>query len=149
MAKAKDLEEALTNIEGALGGSEKPHMDLGEHLEYIEELIEEGGGGGGTPVVANPELAGDEDDLQGLQVGDTKYKIPEGSSGGIGLDSADNMIGLAYDTSRVFVSADDGRSFETLSDYADFLNQYDGKEFLVSIVADPDTGNRNTETAIM
>jgi hypothetical protein len=42
---AKDLEEALTNIEKKLGGTEKPYMDLGEHLEYIESLI--GGGGGG------------------------------------------------------------------------------------------------------
>lgn len=47
MAKAKDLEESLVNIEEALGGEEKPELrDLGEHLEYIEELIEEGGGGG-------------------------------------------------------------------------------------------------------
>jgi len=43
---AKDLEEALVNIEGKLGGSEKPHMDLGEHLEYIESLIGGGSGGG-------------------------------------------------------------------------------------------------------
>ena len=41
---AKDLEEALTNIETKLGGTEKPHMDLGEHLDYIESLI--GGGSG-------------------------------------------------------------------------------------------------------
>lgn len=61
MAKAKDLEEALTNIETKLGGSEKPHMDLGEHLEYIESLIGGGSGGGnvddvkvnGTSVVEN------------------------------------------------------------------------------------------------
>ena len=40
---AKDLEEALVNIEAKLGGAEKPHMDLGGHLEYIESLIESGG----------------------------------------------------------------------------------------------------------
>ena len=34
-----------------------------------------GSGGGGTEVVANPTLAGTEDDLSGLQVGDTKYKV--------------------------------------------------------------------------
>ena len=45
---AKDLEEALTNIETKLGGSQKPHMDLGEHLEYIESLI--GGGSGGSGI---------------------------------------------------------------------------------------------------
>ena len=37
-----------------------------------------GGGGGGTTVVANPTLVGTEDDLTGLQVEDTKYKIPSG-----------------------------------------------------------------------
>lgn len=43
---AKDLEEALVNIENKLGGSQQEHMDLGEHLEYIEELLDEGGSGG-------------------------------------------------------------------------------------------------------
>ncbi len=32
----------------------------------------------GATVVANPTLAGTEADLTGLQVGDTKYKVPEG-----------------------------------------------------------------------
>ena len=35
---------------------------------------------GGTTVVANPTLAGTEDDLTGLQVGDTKYKVPSGTT---------------------------------------------------------------------
>ena len=34
---------------------------------------------GGTYVIANPTLAGTEVDLEGLQVGDTKYKVPSGS----------------------------------------------------------------------
>lgn len=38
-------------------------------------------GGGGTEVIANPTLAGTEGDLTGLQVGDTKYKIPSGGGG--------------------------------------------------------------------
>ena len=33
------------------------------------------GGGGGTDVVANPTLSGNEDPLNGLQVGDTKYVV--------------------------------------------------------------------------
>lgn len=41
--------------------------------------------GGGTTVVANPELAGTEDDLTGLQVGETKYKVPQGGGNGQGL----------------------------------------------------------------
>lgn len=38
-------------------------------------------GGGGTTVIANPELTGDEPDLEGLQVGDTKYAVPQGGGG--------------------------------------------------------------------
>lgn len=34
----------------------------------------------GTEVIANPTLAGTEADLTGLQVGDTKYKVPSGGS---------------------------------------------------------------------
>ena len=37
------------------------------------------GGGGGTEVVANPTLAGTEADLTGIQVGETKYKVPSGT----------------------------------------------------------------------
>lgn len=52
-----------------------------------ETIVEENGvlkavSSGGTDVVANPTLAGTEADLTGLQVGDTKYKIPEGGGGG-------------------------------------------------------------------
>lgn len=36
---------------------------------------------GGSGVVANPELSGDEADLTGLQVGETKYKVPQGGGG--------------------------------------------------------------------
>ena len=36
----------------------------------------------GTTVVANPTLAGTEADLTGLQVGNTKYKVPTGGGGG-------------------------------------------------------------------
>ena len=36
--------------------------------------------GGGTNVVANPTLDGTETALTGLQVGETKYKVPQGGS---------------------------------------------------------------------
>ncbi len=39
-------------------------------------------GGSGTSVVANPTLVGDEPNLEGLQVGEQKYKV--GGSGGSG-----------------------------------------------------------------
>lgn len=41
---AKDLEEALVSTKAKLEGAEKPRMDLGAHLEYIESLLERGGG---------------------------------------------------------------------------------------------------------
>lgn len=44
---AKDLEEALVSTKAKLGDTEKPRMDLGAHLEYIESLLERGGGGSG------------------------------------------------------------------------------------------------------
>lgn len=42
---AKDLEEALVSPKAKLEGAEKPRMDLGAHLEYIESLLKRGGGG--------------------------------------------------------------------------------------------------------
>ena len=36
----------------------------------------------GTTVVANPTLVGTEANLTGIQIGDTKYKVPTGGSGG-------------------------------------------------------------------
>lgn len=45
---AKNLEEALTNIEKQIGGDGRKFANLGEHLEYIEKLLGEGGGGGAS-----------------------------------------------------------------------------------------------------
>ena len=42
-------------------------------IEFLKDEI-----GGGTNVVANPELSGTETVLTGLQVGDTKYAVPQG-----------------------------------------------------------------------
>lgn len=53
---AKDLEKALVNPEVKLGGEEKPHMDLGGHLEYIESLLEQGAGGAGGGKSVLPTL---------------------------------------------------------------------------------------------
>ena len=54
---------------------EKVGAEGNNNLERIRSL----GGGGGTTVVANPELSGDEANLTGLQVGNTKYAVPQGS----------------------------------------------------------------------
>ena len=45
-------------------------------IEFLKDEI-----GGGTNVVANPTLDGTETALTGLQVGETKYKVPQGSDG--------------------------------------------------------------------
>lgn len=47
-------------------------MDLFSYL-----LGKKAGGSKGTTVIANPELSGTEADLTGLQVGNTKYKVPD------------------------------------------------------------------------
>lgn len=57
----------------------KVHITLDKEKDISGESIDnwnQGGGGGGTTVVANPEMAGDEPDLEGLQVGESKYKVP-------------------------------------------------------------------------
>lgn len=45
---AKDL---VNNPETKLVGAEKPRMDLGAHLEYIESILEQGAGGAGGKSV--------------------------------------------------------------------------------------------------
>ena len=70
------------------------------------------GEGGGTEVIANPTLAGTEADLTGLQVGDTKYAVPQGGSGSqlyqhniyikhLDIATYDSFVGVAS-----FVSSD-------------------------------------------
>lgn len=54
-------------------------------VEFLKEEV------GGTTVVANPTLAGTEADLTGLQVGDTKYAVPQG--GGIEYVEINNTQG--------------------------------------------------------
>ena len=56
--------------------------DNGKVLGVNNGVWEKVAASGGTTVVANPTIAGTEADLTGLQVGDTKYKIPEGGGGG-------------------------------------------------------------------
>ena len=48
-------------------------------VDFLKEKI----GGGGTTVVANPTLSGTEANLTGLQVDETKYKVPTTALGQI------------------------------------------------------------------
>lgn len=73
------------NTSDLAGGSKLELTDTGEKKIFDEDSgawNAVASGGGGTTVVANPTLAGTEDDLTGLQVGSTKYKVPSGGGGG-------------------------------------------------------------------
>lgn len=66
-------------LESGISGT--PYTDPPQ--SRIEDLLIQlinAGGGGGTTVIANPTLAGTEADLTGLQVGNTKYKVPSGGA---------------------------------------------------------------------
>lgn len=71
--------------------------DNGKVLGVNNGVWEKVAASGGTTVVANPTLAGTEADLTGLQVGDIKYKVPEGGGGGSG--------GMLFVTSTVIDGA--------------------------------------------
>ena len=83
---AKDLEEALVNPKVKLGGEEKPPMDLGGHLEYIESLLEQGAGGGGIKSVS---IDSETMTRNASQVDVTKDKII------IVTDASGNSLGIA------------------------------------------------------
>ena len=48
-----------------------------EKIGQLDQIIE---GGGGSTVVVNPELEGDEEEVEGLEVDGVKYKVPEGTA---------------------------------------------------------------------
>lgn len=82
-------------IRATIDGTEytdPPQSRMEDLLIELKETIEQGGGGG-TTVIANPTLAGTEDNLTGLQVGSTKYKVPSGGSGSTAWGSITGTIG--------------------------------------------------------
>lgn len=72
----------------------------------VDNLINNYKGGSGSKVIANPELVGDEDDLNGLEVDGVKYKVPSGSGGGSVLleltDELPEYIPVGDNTVEVF-----------------------------------------------
>lgn len=78
---AKDVQRFVDNISKEV--SEKAY-DPTEYAtkEYVDETFEKKADV--VEVVANPELSGDEPDLTGLQVGETKYAVPQGGGGNNG-----------------------------------------------------------------
>lgn len=69
----KHIDNFLAKIVGETPVDDKPRNSTEFWLNEIAENLP----GGGTEVVANPTLAGTEDALTGLQVGDTKYSVPQ------------------------------------------------------------------------
>lgn len=81
------------------------------------------GGSGGTTVVANPTLAGTEAELTGLQVGNTKYKVPQG--GGATLYQHNIAFKETTNIQEVFfqvVIMNDSQTQLTSSDVQSYLN---------------------------
>ena len=95
---AKDLEEALVNIEAKLGGEEKPHMDLGGHLDYIESILEQGAGGAGelyldvSPYITYTSETGGTITQEGFYLIQTKLNSGEI----IGVDIGGTFFNYAY-----------------------------------------------------
>ena len=69
----KHEDNFLAKIAGETPIDDNPRNSTEFWLNEIAENLP----GGGTTVVANPTLAGTEDPLTGLQVGDTKYSVGE------------------------------------------------------------------------
>ena len=69
----KHEDNFLAKIAGETPIDDNPRNSTEFWLNEIAENLP----GGGTTVIANPTLAGTEDALTGLQVGDTKYKVGE------------------------------------------------------------------------
>ena len=78
----KQIEQSLPKDVVPVAPEPEAYVPTGEEpeAEYITINNVTYKVGGGTEVVANPTLAGTEADLTGLQVGDTKYKVPSGGS---------------------------------------------------------------------
>lgn len=87
---AKDVQRFVDNISKEVG--EKAY-DPTEYAtkEYVDETFEKKADV--VDVVANPELSGDEPDLTGLLVGETKYKVPQGGDSNEHHIELDDMSG--------------------------------------------------------
>lgn len=83
--------------------------------KQIFNLSPASGGGQGTEVEANPTLVGTESALTGLQVGDTKFKVPSGGEGNhayyLKFSSDQNVLGgMVY-----YTDADDLDTLEKVN----------------------------------
>ena len=76
----------IINITMPESGSDIKWEKVNEQLSITElrselfDVANGSGGGGGTEVIANPTLAGTEDELTGIEIDGTKYAIPSNKS---------------------------------------------------------------------
>lgn len=91
--QVKPLEEKVNTLEEKVNNKQDA-LESGVNIKTInnQSILGEGNINisEGTEVIANPTLAGTESNLTGLQVGDTKYKVPQG--GGASLGISDDLV---------------------------------------------------------
>ena len=109
------IQNALKRLFCSIGGNAdnvRNKDDINAILDEMTALnIGEQISSSGTNVVANPTLAGTEADLEGLQVGDTKYKVG-GSGGGvveIPLDTSGGTTTLTKTGQEILDYISDGK----------------------------------------
>ena len=99
---AKDLEKALVNQKAKLGGEEKPHMDLGGHLEYIESLLEGGAEGRGKSVSPTLNLVDFENGGVRTTITEEEYNnLKNGLYNQVMYAAEDNILPM-YSPSKLF-----------------------------------------------
>lgn len=126
---AKDL---VNNPETKLGGAEKPYMDLGGHLEYIESLLEQGAGGGGGKSVP-PTLK-----LLDFATGKVRTTITEEEKTNLENDLYNQIIfpGLIPDDLQLFMPSKliGDKSFDVHS-FAQFNYVVSGDTFTINALS--------------
>lgn len=76
MANEEMIQKHLDNFLAKIAGETPVDDEPRDSTEFwLNEIAEQGGGG--TEVVANPTLAGTEDDLEGIEIDGTKYKVEQ------------------------------------------------------------------------
>ena len=91
----------------------------------------------GTKVVANPTLAGTENNLTGIQVGETKYKVPAGGGGGGSevvinptlTGNEDNVSGIEVDGTKYKLDY-----APTRPSYGDYLDELESGYYFYNVI---------------
>ena len=97
-------------IPGRISGA-SGDVTVGDGLNLTSDVLKST-----VPVVsANPTLAGTEDNLTGLQVGDTKYKVPSGGGGTIYSHFIETGSAVNPNCCVVYTSSDTTFTTETFA----------------------------------